>query len=272
MRLLEREAPLATLLGALAEAQAGIGSVALVSGEAGIGKTSLVRTFAERVSPPVRLLSTACDDLVTPRTLGPLHEAAAGTDGPLAQALGSDAPADAVCTAVLEEFETPTVMIVEDVHWADDATLDVLGYAARRIAARPALLVLTLRDEAVVPGHPLHRLLGVLAGGPVHRLELEPLSADAVRALADGTGRDPDAVHALTRGNPFFVTEALLAPPDAVPASVKDAVLGRLAQVSGACREAVEQLSVVPSVVPNELAVALLRDRLDALSRPSAQG
>jgi predicted ATPase len=229
--LLERDAPLGALLGALADAEAGRGSTALVSGEAGIGKTSLVRAFAAEVGGRARLLQAACDDLVTPRTLGPLHDAAAGTNGPLALALADDGPVDGVFAAVLEELgvSSPTVLIVEDAHWADDATLDVLGYAARRVETRPALLVLTLRDDAIDPEHPLQRLLGTLAAaGPVHRLELSPLSRAAVEDLAAGTGRDAGAVHALTRGNPFFVAEALAAPPEEVPVNVKDAVLARV--------------------------------------------
>ena len=87
------------LLGALGDAEAGRGSTALVSGEAGIGKTTLVRAFAGRVGGRARLLQAACDDLVTPRTLGPLHDAAAGTDGPLATALADDGPVDSVFAA-----------------------------------------------------------------------------------------------------------------------------------------------------------------------------
>ena len=196
-----------------------------------------------------RLLTAACDDLVTPRTLGPLCDAR--WRRPLARACERD-----VFGAVMEELarERPTVLVIEDAHWADDATLDVLGYAARRVGSLGALLVLTVRDEALQPGHPLQRLLGMLAGEPVHRLELAPLSRAAVGALAEGTGRDPEAVHALTRGNPFFVAEALAASPEEVPASVKDAVLARLRQVSADCRDAVERLSVVPSLVPDALA------------------
>src|SRR3954451_1284604 len=170
-RLLERDAPLGALLTALDEAEGGRGSIALVSGEAGIGKTSLVREFATRAEVRARLLQAACDDLVTPRTLGPLHDAAAGTAGPLATALAEEGP---VFTALLDELEefAPTVLIVEDAHWADDATLDVLGYAGRRVASRPALLVLTLRDDAIDAEHPLQRLLGTLDGEPLHRLAL----------------------------------------------------------------------------------------------------
>ena len=224
-----------------------------------------MRAFAAEAATRARLLSAACDDLVTPRTLGPLHDAAAGTDGPLAQALRDDGQ---VFTALMEELaeQRPTVLLIEDAHWADDATVDVLGYAARRVESLGALLVVTLRDEALVPGHPLHRLLGVVAGQPVHRLELTPLSLEAVVALAEGTGRDGAAIHELTAGNPFFVAEALAGPPDEVPASVKDAVLARLRHVSPECRDALERLSVVPSTVPGELAEALLGDGLVTLA------
>jgi tetratricopeptide (TPR) repeat protein len=156
------------------------------------------------------------------------------------------------------------VLVVEDVHWADDATLDVLGYAARRVEAVGAVLVLTMRDE-LDPRHPLHRLLGALTGCPVHRIDLAPLSHGAVQALAAGTGRDPAAVHALTRGNPFFVTKTLAAPSDEVPASVKDAVLARLRGLDADCRDALERLSVVPSHVPPELATVLLGQGMSAL-------
>lgn len=254
--LLERDAPLSALVEALAAAEDGHGSTALISGEAGIGKTSLVEAFVGVAARRGRLLTAACDDLVTPRTLGPLWDAAPA-DGPLAEALASDREVFAALLAELAR-ERPTVLVVEDAHWADDATIDVLGYAARRVRSLGALLVLTVRDEALAPGHPLHRLLGVLAGEPVHRLALSPLSRDAVVALVNGTGRDPDALHALTRGNPFFVAEALAASADEVPASVKDAVLARLRGVSPACQEAVERLSVVPSAIaPGLLGVSL---------------
>src|SRR4051812_8905054 len=95
--------------------------------------------------------------------------------------------------------------------------------------------------------------------------------ARAVEELAAGTGRDPSAVYALTRGNPFFVAEALAAPPEEVPASVKDAVLARMRHVSAGCRDAVERLSVVPSAVPDALAMALVTD-LEALTEAERAG
>ena len=247
------------------------GSVVLVSGEAGIGKTSLVRAFAEHVAGRTRLLVGGCDDLLTARPLGPLRDAVAGSGGPLETALrtGGD-----VFAAVVAELAGPrvTAVVVEDLHWADDATLDVLGYLARRIADLPAVLVLTYRDEAAVTGHPLHRLLGSLVGRPVVRLPLRSLSSAAVIGLASGSGWDPRRLHALTGGNPFYVTEALAEPRPGVPISVSDAVLARISRLADTTRAAVEQLSVVPTIVGLDLANSLLGERLDALAEAEMRG
>ena len=275
--LLERSDPLAVLLAAADAAEAGAGSVALVAGEAGIGKTSLIRAFADSLQArerPARVLRAACDDLVTSRTLGPLRDAVLGGDGPLADALAAGAPIDIVVTALPAELAAvrPTVFVVEDVHWADDATLDVLAYAARRIDRVGAVLVLTFRDDEVGPRHPLQRLLGALAGCPVHRLELAPLSRSAVERLARPGGADAAAIHRITGGNPFFVTEVLAAPGDAVPASVVEAVLARVHRLGSSCREALDQLSVVPSRVGMPLAARLLGDRIYALAEAEIAG
>jgi DNA-binding CsgD family transcriptional regulator/tetratricopeptide (TPR) repeat protein len=266
--LLERDDTLAVLAGAVAAAAAGRGSVALVSGEAGIGKTSLVRAFVAEATGRARLLVAACDDLVTPRTLGPLRDAA-GPAGPLAEALAGEV--DGVFGALLDELAAspPTVLVVEDIHWADDATLDVLGYAARRIDGAGALVVLTCRDEAT---QGLRQFLGSLAGSPVRRLPLAPLSREAVARLAEGTPADAEALHRVTGGNPFFVTEALASPDEAVPASVVEAVLARVGGLTPQCREALERLSVVPAQVDDGLAAALLGEGVAALEEAEVAG
>src|SRR6266508_4525878 len=164
VRLLERDAELGRLRETLRRAGQGRGAVVLVSGEAGIGKTSLVRAFAEHARARARVLIGVCDDLVTPRTLGPFRDMARGGDGPLAEAAASAAERDAVFGAVYQELsDRSTVMIVEDVHWADDATLDVVRYLAWRIAELPSVLVLTYRDDELRDDHPLRRVLGALA-------------------------------------------------------------------------------------------------------------
>src|SRR5215217_1073414 len=142
--LLERDAELRRLRETLRGAGQGRGSAVLVSGEAGMGKTSLVRAFASEASGAARVLVGACDDLVTPRTLGPFRDMARDAGGPLAEAVDPVAGRDAVVGAVHQELAgRPTVMIVEDAHWADDAPLDVLRYLAWRIPALPSVLVLT---------------------------------------------------------------------------------------------------------------------------------
>ncbi len=272
--LLERDDTLAALNGAVEDAAAGHGSVVLVSGGAGIGKTSVVRAFTRTAAGRARLLLSSCDDLTTPRTLGPLRDAALESGGPLAEAFAEGRPVDRVFSAVMAELAVapPTVLAVEDVHWADDATLDVLGYVARRIEPVPAVLVLSFRDDELGPSHPLQRLLGALAGCPVRRLALPPLSRTAVGQLAASTGADADAVHRVTDGNPFFVTEVLASPADAVPATVVEAVLARVRRLGPGCREALEQLSVVPSRIRFELAGDLLGDRIDTLAEAELAG
>jgi DNA-binding CsgD family transcriptional regulator/tetratricopeptide (TPR) repeat protein len=259
--LLERDAELRRLRETLRGAGQGRGSAVLVSGEAGIGKTSLVRAFAEEAAGSARVLVGACDDLVTPRTLGPFRDMARDAGGPLAEAVDAVAGRDAVFGAVHHELAArPTVMIVEDVHWADDATLDVLRYLAWRIAALPSVLVLTYRDDELDDDRPLRRVLGALATSETRRLVLRPLSPGAVEALSGARGADPAAVLAATAGNPFFVTEVLANPGVEVPATVRDAVLARLAGLSEETQRALELLSVVPGRVERWLVERLLDD------------
>ena len=269
-----RQAQLAGLTATVRAAAIGRGHVVLVTGEAGIGKTSLVRAFLDGLGRGVRVLRGGCDDLLAPRPLAPLREAARDGAGPLAQALGSDAPADAGFTAAIAELsvQAPTVLVIEDVHWADDATLDVLHYLVRRVDDLPAVLVLTVRENEVAANQPLLRLLGTVAGPGSVRIRLDPLSTAAVAELAGAAGRDAAALHALTAGNPFYVTEALAAPPDALPVSVADAVRARIRPLGPRCTAALEQLSVVPGVVEFPLAEALLPDQLDELARAEERG
>ena len=260
-RLLERDTELRVLDAALDRAADGAGSVVLVSGEAGIGKTSLVRAFTRSLRSG-RVLAGACDDLLTPRALGPLRDAVRHVRGPLAAALAADDPGE-VFPAVLEELAAPhgpTVLAVEDVHWADSATLDLLRHVGRRVDDLPALLLLTYRPDDITRTHPLQGVLGSLGGHAVRRLPLEPLSSAAVAELAAGVTVDAHRLHQATAGNPFFVTEALASPDDPVPRTVVDAVLARVHRLTPAARQAVEQLAVVPSRVEPALLRALCPD------------
>src|SRR5512132_2767363 len=164
MDLLERAWLLEELDGVLAAAATG-GRVVLVAGEAGIGKSALVRRFTERRSADARFLLGACDPLLTPRALGPLHDIARQTGGRLAGLLASGGPREAVFAAFLDELDQgrrPRVVVVEDAHWADEATLDLLVFLGRRMEGTRALLVVTYRDDELGLDHPLRGVVGRL--------------------------------------------------------------------------------------------------------------
>jgi predicted ATPase len=189
--LLEREAALDGLRAALADAARGEGRIVLVAGEAGIGKTSVVRAFLADLAGDggVRVLRGACDHLVTPRELGPFHDLAPLARPALRTALAAGDVRE-VFEALLDEVASPvTVIVVEDVHWSDDATIDALAFLARRVDSHPALIVVTYRDDEVAAGSPLHRLLGTARPPAGRRIALAPLSARAVAALAGASSR-----------------------------------------------------------------------------------
>lgn len=245
--LLERDELLATLREGLAAAAEGVGSLPFVAGEAGIGKTALVGRFGASVEGEARVLVGGCDAMGTPRPLGPLVDMAPHL-GPTIAALLDDASARArVFAHLLAAFrERPTVAIFEDVHWADDATLDLLRYLGRRIGGTRALVLATYRHDEVGVRHPLRVLLGDLATSPaVARLQVPPLSRAAVARLAVGLEADVDELHRITAGNAFFVAEVVAAGGRRLPASVQDAVAARLARLDEDARAAVEHASVL---------------------------
>ena len=247
MPLLERAEALACLDVALAAARRGEGRVALVSGGAGMGKTSVVRAFLAGLDTEVRVREGACDDLLTPRPLGPVYDLSRGSAPALARALEAG-DVQAVFSALLDELAggAVTVVVVEDVHWADDASLDALTFLARRIERLHAVLVLTYRDDEVPVEAPLRRVLGGLRNAVAVHVALAPLSVRAVTQLA-GEHAAGLRVHASTGGNPFFVTELLAAEHEGTPASVSHAVLARVARLPPATREVLDLLAVVPA-------------------------
>ena len=215
--MLERDAELSVLAEAVRAAGHGDGSVVLVMGEAGIGKSSLVEALRAYLPAEGRMIVGYCDDLATPRPLGPLRDLVGSVGSELSRAVLDGSDRDRVLSALRAELtwpEHPTVLVIEDVHWADDATLDALRYLIRRIAELPAVLVLTYRDDELSRGHPLYGLLGHASrSDQVRHLPLRRLSLDAVRQLTAGRPVSAAELYALTAGNPFFVHELLASAP-----------------------------------------------------------
>ena len=249
MDLLERAEFFKQLQDTLAEVARGQGRLVLVSGEAGIGKTSLVEQFLEKQENKYRVLWGGCDALFTPRPLGPLYDLALQVRGDLLTLLEQEAPRTTIFSAVFEELQSQpsTVLVFEDVHWADEGTLDLLKFIGRRINKLNSLLVITYRDDEVQAEHPLRLVLGDLPRSSVRRVRLPRLSEAAVHELAARAGKRMEELYAITGGNPFFVTEALASQDAGVPVSVSDAVLSQLARLTFAARAVVELVSVVPT-------------------------
>ena len=250
MELLERDTFLADLERLLADAAAGRGRLVFVGGEAGVGKTAFVGRVAESARKTARVLVGACDPMSTPRPLAPVLDIAATVGGTLERLLAdSGQPRHRILRAILGELSgglRPTLAVFEDAHWADEATLDLLRFVGRRCGAARLLLIVTYRDDEVGPTHPLRVVLGDLAtAAPVRRLSLPCLSEAAVRRLAEGSALDPVELHRRTAGNPFFATEALASGSDAIPATVRDAVLARASRLSKAGRATLDAAAVI---------------------------
>lgn len=271
MELVEREEHLAALDAWLGEVRARRrGRLVLVAGEAGVGKTALVRAFGERErTAPV--LVGGCEPLFTARPLGPLLDIAAEIGGPLAGVLEDGAAAGDVLAALARSLRAPaSVVVLEDLHWADEATLDVLRLLDRRVGGLPALVVGTYRDDELTRDHPLRLVLGELRGA--HRLAVEPLSPDAVAALAAAHGLDAATLHASTGGNPFYVTELLARPGDGTPRTVRDAVLARAARLPPRARRLLEAVAVARPRAEIWLLEAIAAGDVSALEQCLASG
>jgi DNA-binding CsgD family transcriptional regulator len=251
MQILEREPFLDELQSLLVRSAAGGGHLVMLGGEAGVGKTSLIRQFRAQSDGAARVLIGACDALSTPRPLGPIDDIASDAGAELSRLLRESARRGEIFRAVLDELNRsaePTLLVLEDVHWADESTLDLLRFLGRRIGTSRGTVLATYREDEVGPLHPLRIVLGDLATSPnVRRMSLPPLSEEAVRTLVGARELDTHALFDLTGGNPFFVTEVLAAEVNGIPSTVRDAVLTRVARVSEPAREALSAAAVMGS-------------------------
>jgi DNA-binding CsgD family transcriptional regulator/tetratricopeptide (TPR) repeat protein len=253
--LIERAAFLASLEELLAEALDGTGRLVFLGGEAGVGKTTLAATLAAAAAGTAARTDTAYpdtirDDADTTRAGANVASAASDADaatlavrrgscdnvttaealGPILDALPELAAAldEAAGVSRLRLFRqvrdalsgSPMLLLLEDVHWADEATLDILRFLGRRLAGTRLMIVATFRSEEVGRDHPLTVVMGDLAGQPgVVRMQLPAFSLTGVRQLltAAGSALDPDVIFQRTGGNAFYVTELIAAAAEQAP-------------------------------------------------------
>ena len=275
MHLLERQDQLEVLNRCFQEARRASGRLVFIAGEAGIGKSSLVERFASEHRRDASTLWGACDALATPRALAPVHEIAAQTAIYAGRAAWEEGSRDWLFRSLFEDLARPErtyVVVLEDVHWADEATLDFLRYIGRRIQRTSAVFIATYRDEELPVSHPVRLALGELVGHHVLRLRLAPLSLAAIEVLANGSGREPTFLHRITGGNPFFVRELLAVHGERVPETVRDAVIARLMRCSPATRELAELASVSPGRTESWLIESVLGSRQAAVDEAGTRG
>jgi len=240
----------------------GEGQVAVICGDAGIGKTSLVETFIKQNEDKAEIFWGACDDLFTPRPLAPLYDIAGMMNSRLTDKLEKGATRPSIFNELLNELnqKAPNIIVIEDAHWADESTFDLIKFLAKRINKYRSFLIITYRSDETGPTHPLRLSFSNIPTKYFRRIELPPLSKNAVKILAEGFGKKDDSIFTKTGGNPFLITEILMNNQENIPATVKDLMSFRLSRLSPDSRSAVETLSVIPGAAKKWLLNLLIKD------------
>lgn len=250
MQLVERDDFLATLETKFNAALKGEGHTVFICGEAGIGKTSLVKTFSKSVDKQCVMLEGTCDALFTPSPLAPVYDIFLQLRN---DEVGLSASAkDRMIlfnTVFLELKKLPqaTIIIFEDIHWADEATIDFIKFLARRIHQLRCLFLLTYRDNEIHSRHPLRNVLGQLPHGSFTKMELPPLSKQAVEMMATKKGYKGEDIYKVSGGNPYYVCEMMESYHDGVPENIRDSILASYHSSNEKTKEVWQILSVLPA-------------------------
>lgn len=294
MALLERESLLKAVEGYLAEAAAGRGRLVFVAGEAGVGKTAFVSRVVSDAASSASVAVGSCDGSSTPAPLGPLVDMLPDLPSDVWPEGAARHEVFARLSSVLRQCSRPHLLVIEDAHWADEATLDLVRYLARRVHQMRALVLVTYRAEEAASDHPLRVLLGDVATSVgIRRADLSPLSVAGVRTLVEaGSGGhtpeaaaataaptatvesqvDPEQLHRVTGGNPFYVTEVLAVGGTSIPRSVRDAVLSRTARLSPPARLVLDLVALAGPRTEVELLQRLAPGCGDALDEAIDRG
>ncbi len=250
MDLIERAGFLASLQTKFENVAEGEGHSVFISGEAGIGKTLLVKTFCREKKDDCKIYQGTCDALFAPRPLAPLYDIALQMGNNFMQNSGDIADRSALFTRFFHELskqKEPTLLVFEDIHWADEATLDFIKFLARRITGIHCLFLLTYRDEEIHSRHPVKNIMGQLPADSFTRLQLAPLSRQAVEKIAAEKGYKGEDVYGISGGNPFYVNEILASYSPGIPENIKDSILSVYNRQDENTRRIWEILSVLPT-------------------------
>jgi DNA-binding CsgD family transcriptional regulator len=257
--LLERDRERDILGEQFDRARSGHGGLVLVTGEPGAGKTSLVQMFADECADERSVLWGACDPLSTPRPLGPLHDVASQLDDVVREALRDAGQPHEIFAAVHEYLSrNPSVLVVDDLHWADQGTVDLLRFLLRRVGSTRTLLIGTVRDDELDVSHPMRALLGDVARSTdAITMRMQPLSVGAIATMVHDRSVDAGHIERLTGGNPFFVGEMLAHSGDELPTSVRDAILSRTSHLEADAWDLLHLLACAPEAIPDHLLARL---------------
>ncbi|MEO6000997.1 MAG: AAA family ATPase [Chitinophagaceae bacterium] len=250
MELIERAGFLAVLRSKFEDIADGEGHCILLSGESGIGKTSLVRAFCKEKKNDCKIYQGTCDALFTPRPLAPLFDIALQIRSDLWHDSGDITDRTLFFTSFFHELsiqKEPILIVFEDIHWADEATMDFIKFLARRITQLRCFFILTYRDNEIHSGHPLRNVLGQLPPDSFTRLQLAPLSRHAVEMMAEEKGYSGENVYSISGGNPFYVNEILASYSLGVPDNIKDSILSVYNRQERETKHVWQILSVLPT-------------------------
>lgn len=250
MVLVERDGYLEKLLATFDTIAEGEGHCIFLSGEAGIGKTALVKAFCKKVPGGTNIYQGYCDALFTPRPLAPLYDILLQLkDTPPANssAISDRTALFAGTFHALRGQPGASIIVFEDVHWADEATLDFIKFLARRITQLHCLFILTYRDNEIHASHSLRNVLGQLNADSFTRLQLPSLSKQAVKKMSDEKGFDGEMVYNISSGNPFYVNEILASYSLGIPDNIRDSILSVYNRLDERTKEVLALLSAFPT-------------------------
>jgi len=259
--LLEREQPRSRLEAALTAARNGSGRIVSIEGEAGIGKTSLALQFVAAHRTDAQIFVGGCEQLSTPEPLGPLRDIERESKGRFSVSATSQLATFNELLRLLTSARDPGLLLIEDIHWADDPTLDLFRYLGRRIRTVRTLVIATFRSDETLSRERLAALWADMPLDCSERVELQRLSPAAVATLAVRADHaTAPEIHEVTGGNPFHVTEYLATDRSAVPRSVRDATLARTARLSSRARHTLDCASIFPRHIDQSLLRVIAQD------------